>query len=294
MTPQKTFQIDGQEVIVKNPDKVIVLENGFTKLDFIHYYQAVEEAILHFGKGRLLSFLRYPEGYPGKSFFQRNKPKWAPEWIHSQQLGIFQKADYIILENLAILIWLVNLEALEFHVAQVAAPHFAKPDVLVFDLDPPIDCEFSELRDFVFKIKPRIESFGYRTFVKISGKKGIHVFCPIQPNWSFDQVFEAAKEVGESIVADFPESTLKISKDKRLDKILIDIYRNHSYQSMALPYGIRATPSASVSMPLSWEDLKKVKSPREFTIQTAPDWIKNKKNPWESMEKEAVKLHQMI
>lgn len=290
MESKLTFRIDKHEIEITKPHKVLI-QPGTTKLDFVDYYKKVGKRIMLFGESRPISILRFPEGFPGDSFFQRNKPKWVPSWIKHKELGIYTKADYILLDNVATLLWLVNIGSLEFHLAQVVAPNFQKPDVLVFDLDPPTNYKFSKIRDFALHIKPLIESFGYTTFVKTSGKNGIHIYCPIHPRWSFDEVFEAAKEIGEYIVGKINETTLNVSKKKRLDKILVDIYRNHSYQSMIMPYSIRATPSANVSMPLRWKDLKKVKSPSEFTIKTIPEWIKTHKDPWKKMASERVNIH---
>jgi len=288
---EKILRINKRNVRISNPDKILMREKAFTKLDFIKYYQLVRHLIIKYAKGRPTSVLRYPEGYPGESFFQRNKPTWAPAWIQSQRLGVKKQAEYILLNNMATIAWLINLESIEFHTAQVKKPQYDRPNMMVFDLDPPLGCSFSELRDFTIAIKPLITSFGYRVFVKTSGKSGIHLYCPIKPKWNFDEVFAASYDIGVIISKRFPESTLKISKKARKSKILIDVYRNHSYQSMALPYGIRATSQANVSMPLRWRDLTNVKSPTEFNIETVPKLIKGKKDPWIDIGLKPVMLH---
>lgn len=285
------YQMNGFTIDIANPDKVLIAGAGLTKSDFIEYYLSVETPLMAYGKGRPLSMKRYPDGVPGHSFFQRNKPVWAPAWVKSQALGVGKKADYILLENIKTIIWLLNLDTVEFHAAQVSAPHFEKPDMLVFDLDPPPDTPFPLVRDFALAIRPEIESFGYKTFVKTSGKKGIHIHCPIFPKWTFDEVFAAAKEVGEHIAARFKDCTLNIKKEKRKDKILLDIYRNHAYQSVVLPYSIRATERANVAMPLSWEELEKTASPNGFTLLTVPEIVQHRKDPWAAMKAGAVALH---
>ncbi len=204
-----------------------------------------------------------------------------------------KKADYVLLNNLSTIVWLLNYESIEFHCAQVAAPDFYRPNIMVFDLDPPLGCSFSELVQFAYAIKPVIESYGYKTFVKTSGKTGIHIYCPLKPKSSFDEVFAASYEIGLDLVDRFKESTLQISKEKRRRKILIDVYRNHSFQSMCIPYGIRASHEATVSMPLSWKNLKEIITPEKFNIKTVPSWIKKRKNPWKKMNAAAVDLHQV-
>jgi DNA primase len=147
------------------------------------------------------------------------------------------------------------------------------------------------IRDLAIKIKPLIESFGYNAFPKTSGKKGVHIFCPVVPENSFDEVFEAAKEIGEEIVNRLGNVTLRISREKRTDKTLIDIYRNHTLQSMSLPYGMRATDKANVSMPLTWEMLEKTESPEEYNINTVPRIIKNIGDAWKDISEYKVQLH---
>lgn len=284
-------------VKITHPDKVLLHNSGITKQDIIDYYKVVASPLLNYATGRPLSFKRYPEGFPGMSFFQRNKPKYAPDWIQSELLGISKNANYIIPDRIETILWLVNIDTLEFHIAQTRQPYLMKPDMLVFDLDPPhkngepLFDKFKMIRDLALEIKPIIESYGYNTFPKTSGKKGVHIFCPIIPERTYDVVFIAAKEIGEEIVSRIKDVTLRIAKEKRVDKTLIDIYRNHTLQSMSMPYGMRATDKGNVSMPLSWEELSKVQTPEEFTIKTVPAIVEKNGDAWAKINKAAVELH---
>ncbi len=284
-------------VKITHPDKILLLESGISKLDIIKYFLKISGQLLNYAKGRPLSFKRYINGFPGQSFFQRNKPKYAPKWIKEESLGLVKKADYIIPENIETILWLVNIDTLEFHVAQTKIPFLMKPDMLVFDLDPPhkkgenIYGKFKMVRDLALEIKPIVEMFGYKTFPKTSGKKGVHIFCPVNPVNTYDEVFAAAKEIGEEIVSRLKNVTLRIAKEKRVDKTLIDIYRNHTLQSMSMPYGMRATDKGNISMPLTWEQLKKVKTPEEFTIKTVPYFVKQNGDSWQDIDDFRVDLH---
>ena len=284
------LRIDSLEIPLTHPDKVIFHQKGYTKMDLIRYYLEVRERMMHYAKGRPLSMKRFPEGCPGNSFFQRNKPAWAPKWIHSSRLGIEKKADYILPDHIEVFIWLTNLGVIEFHAAQVRQPHLTQPDVLVFDLDPPPGQAFAVVRDFALEARKVIESFGYTAYVKTSGKKGAHILCPVKPLWSFDQIFEAARDIGEEMIRKIPESTLRISKKIRKNKILVDIYRNHSYQSMVLPYTLRATQEASVSMPLHWKSFAAIDDPKVFHMESVlPLIVKN--DPWRDFYHQAAHLH---
>jgi len=289
-----------REFKISHPDKILIQAAGITKRDIMEYYKAVELPLLNYVKGRALAYKRYPHGFPGVNFFQRNMPKFAPEWITHQLLGLKKKADYIIAANIETILWLVNICALEFHTTQTKVPHLMNPDMLVLDLDPPhksgdsIYENFKMARDLALDIKPLIESMGYKTFVKTSGKKGVHIFCPVKPLYSYDEVFEAAKQIGERIVSSFNNVTLKISKDERIGKLLIDIYRNHTLQFTSMPYGLRATDTANISMPVTWERLEHLDSPMEFTIKTVPAILEEEKDPWENIYDYQVDLHTKV
>ena len=172
-----------------------------------------------------------------------------------------------------------------------------QPDILVFDLDPPTTPEFSLNEQFsivkklALTIRPLIESFGYQTFPKTSGKKGIHIFCPVHPKNTYDEVFEAAKEIGIKIVSQTKNTTLKITKSERINKTLIDIYRNHTLQSMSMPYGVRATEKVTVSMPLTWDALAQLESPEIFTVFTVPAYLNKHGDAWAKISEYSVDLH---
>ena len=274
---KQIIEADGIEVQIRHPDKILYPEAGISKMELVQYYQAIWPALRAFGMGRPLAIKRCPQGLGGDSFFQKNKPSHAPDWVASKMLGVEKKADYIILDKLATLLWLVQLDTLEFHAALVAAPHFSQPNVLVFDLDPPPGASFAEIRDFALACRPVIEGFGFRCFAKTSGKKGIHICCPLKGPQTFEQAFTRAKEVAATLVGKLPDCTLNMKKEARQNKVLIDIYRNHPYQLMVLPYSTRATPQASVSMPISWEELARLDTPTVFNVKTAPHLVKSKR-----------------
>ncbi len=282
---------------ISHPGKILIYQSGITKNDLIEYYKGVARPLLKYASRRAISFKRYPNGFPGISFFQRNKPKYAPSWIKYESLGIKKKANYIIPDKIEDFLWLVNIDTLEFHITQTCVPDLMKPDMLVFDLDPPykkgdpLYKNFKMIRDLALRIKPIIESFGYNVFPKTSGKKGVHIFCPVIPENTYDEVFAAAEEIGKEIVAKIRNVTLRIAKEKRMDKTLIDIYRNHTLQSMSMPYGMRATDKGNVSMPLTWERLAMTESPEEFTIRTVNDFLKDFGDAWNDIANNRVILH---
>jgi DNA ligase D-like protein (predicted ligase)/DNA ligase D-like protein (predicted 3'-phosphoesterase) len=163
---------------------------------------------------------------------------------------------------------------------------------MVFDLDPPEGYTFKNLIPIALDLKSHIESFGYTPFVKTTGGKGIHICCPLEPRWDFSTVFNAAQLIAQPFVEQKPnETTLHIKKESRKGRVLIDIYRIRSGQSIVSPYSLRGRTGAPVSMPLTWDELAQVKNPGDFNIRNALDKLLSDGDAWEGIDAYAVELH---
>ncbi len=248
--------------------------------------------ILTHVKGRPLSLVRYPDGITGERFFQKNRPDWAPDWIEYVGLGDDKKIDYILATEQASLVWLANLACLELHQYHSHKPHYDRPDYIVWDIDPPEDETFERVVEVALNLREQIEGFGYHPFVKTTGGKGVHLLAPIEPKWTFRQAFEAAQAVAKPFVEKHSQTTtLHIKKESRKGKILVDIYRNRSGQSIVAAYSLRGRPGAPVSMPLSWDELADVREPSEFNIHTALEKVVSEGNAWEGFAAYATNFH---
>ncbi len=286
------LHVDSRSIRITHPDKVLYPSEGITKMDLINYYLSVAPDLLRLNRGRPVVFIRFPHGLGKISFFQKNVPDNHPEWMEVVEMGKYKPVKYLILNSIADLIWFVQLHALEFHVINIRKPLWDFPDWMVFDIDPPPGAGFEQVRDFAMAVKPVLEESGYRVFVKTSGKRGVHLICPVVQKYTVDQVMQAAKDLAEKIIARFPEkATLEVRKNKREAKFLIDIYRNRPFQTFSMALGTRATEKASVSMPLSWEELKKTKDPREYNIKTVPAYLRKKDVAWADISAHATNLH---
>jgi DNA ligase D len=284
-------QVGKRKVELSNLDKVLFPEDGIVKAEILEYYLSNAPIILSHIKGRPLTLIRFPDGIHGESFYQKNRPEWSPDWIEFITLGT-EKKDYILATEPASLVWLANLASLELHQMHCRKPNFDFPDYMVFDLDPPEGYSFKDVIDIAINLKSHIETFGYNTFVKTTGGKGVHVVVPLEPSLDFSTVFDAAQLIAKYFVEKYQkETTLHIKKDARKGRVLIDIYRNRNGQSIVSPYSIRGRLKAPVSMPLTWDELKKVKSPTEFTIHTVPALLKKNGDAWESIDEYATALH---
>ncbi|NJN42929.1 MAG: hypothetical protein HC811_12550, partial [Flammeovirgaceae bacterium] len=201
------------------------------------------------------------------------------------------KKDYIIATEPASLVWLANLACLEIHQLHSRKPEFDHPDYMVFDLDPPEGYNFRNTIEVAFDLKEHIETYGYHVFVKTTGGKGLHLVVPIEQQYDFSTVFEAIQDVAKPFVDKTKETTLHIKKESRKGRILVDIYRNRSGQSIVSPYSLRGRIGAPVSMPLTWEELESVKSPQDFTIENVVSKLINDGDAWEGIQAYAVEIH---
>src|SRR5688572_17411937 len=156
-------QVGKRQVELSNLQKVLYPDDHIIKAQLIDYYFKLAPTILAHLKGRPLSVVRYPDGISGESFFQKDKPKWAPDWIEHVVLGE-EKKDYVIATEAASLVWLANLACIELHQMHSRAPHFNKPDYIVYDLDPPDGFPFPQVAELAVQFKAHLERFGYHAF----------------------------------------------------------------------------------------------------------------------------------
>jgi DNA ligase D-like protein (predicted ligase)/DNA ligase D-like protein (predicted polymerase)/DNA ligase D-like protein (predicted 3'-phosphoesterase) len=284
-------QVGKRQIELSNLGKVLFPDDQISKAQLIDYYLKIAPTILAHVKGRPLSLVRYPEGIKEQSFFQKNRPEWAPAWIEHVKLGEEAK-DYVMASEDASLVWLANLACIELHQMHSRAPHFDKPDYIVFDLDPPEGFKFSGVVELALAFKEHLEGFGYHTFVKTTGRKGLHILAPIEPKWSFEEAFAAAKAVAQPFVESHGSSmTLQIKKELRKGKVLLDIYRNRPSQTIVSAYSVRGLPGAPVSTPLSWEELRSIETSKDLDLDSVPLRVTQNGDPWEAIAAYATPLH---
>ena len=284
-------QVGKRKIELSNLNKVLYPDDGIIKAQLIEYYFKIAPTILAHVKGRPLSLVRFPDGITGESFYQKNRPGWAPDWVEHVTLGEEEK-DYVIASEEASLVWLANLSAIELHQMHSRAPHFDKPDYITYDFDPPDGFKFAQVAELALEFKEHLEGFGYHPFVKTTGRKGLHVLTPIEPKWGFHEVFETAQAVAQPFVeAHGTALTLQIKKDRRAGKVLLDIYRNRQSQTIVAAYSVRGLRGAPVSTPLQWEELSALKSSQAFDLRNVPQRLVENGDPWEAMAAYATAIH---
>jgi len=286
-------EVDGQKLKLTNIDKIIYPSLGITKAQFIQYYIEVSEHFMKYAAFRPLTLIRYPDGVNGKKFYSKSKPKWTPDWVKSYVMHHETKdIDYLYLHNKASLIWLANLASLEIHPTQFKVTDSHKPDHFIFDLDPDENMSFEEIKNTAIEIKDFLTGYGYTSFVKTSGGKGLHIYVPIDPEVSYDISTKAVKDLAkEFIQTDLQKYTLAVSKGKRKGKILIDIYRNHLGNTCVAPFSTRGKVGAPISMPFSWAHINQIKGSQDFNIINYKEYLGKHGDAWEGWRDKTVRLH---
>ncbi|MDF1697124.1 MAG: non-homologous end-joining DNA ligase [Saprospiraceae bacterium] len=283
-------EIEGRKLKLSNLNKIIFPEENIIKAEIIQYYMTIAQFVLPFLKDRPLTLIRYPDGIHAHRFYSKNKPNWTPRWIEHTN---FQDDDnsYLMANNKASLIWIANLTALELHTVQCKGKNQIQPDHFILDLDPPEEDQFDVVRKLAFKLKHYLESLHYTPFIKTSGGKGLHIYVPITPIYSQKEVIKCVKLLAKNYIKQDTNTTLKLNKEKRSGKVLLDIYRNHATQTCVVPYSIRGKNGAPISAPITWEELKTIPSSKAYSIRTIHDKIKREGDPWSDFRDHATILH---
>ena len=271
---QTLVSVEGHNLIISNIDKVFWPQHGYTKADILQYYTAVWPFIAPHLHNRLLSLVRYPHGITGSFFYQKNFPD-APLWVERVPLRAENRVTvYCMANNLATLLWSVNLGCIEVHPWLSRFPNLDNPTYIIIDLDPMEPADFSDAAEVAFALKVLLDQINLRSFPKISGATGLHIYIPIAPVYSFKQTSQLVETLGSIIIRTMPDkATNQRAIKDRGGRVYIDHLQNLRGKTIASVYSLRPYAEAPVSMPVRWEELRDV-NPGSFTIQNALDRIK--------------------
>jgi bifunctional non-homologous end joining protein LigD len=305
------------KAVVTNPSKVYWKGTknhpAYLKRDLIVYYDKITDVILPHLEDRPLSLSRYPNGIYGKSFYQKDWDQKKPDYvatakIHSEHRG--DSINYIICNNKETLLWVANLGCIEMHPWYSRIKDFRScntstllyeekcglnfPDFIVFDLDPYIYsgkeqkgeepqyniAGFKAAVDVAHELKDIFRKLKINSYLKTSGKSGLHIFVPILNIYSYEQTKSFAEVIANIMVTKFPKKvTLEWSTSKRKGKVFFDYNQNARGKTIASVYSLRPTPDGTVSMPIDWKNIDEV-HPTDFTITNAPDLIRKRGDAW--------------
>ncbi|MET8677922.1 non-homologous end-joining DNA ligase [Streptomyces sp. NPDC004647] len=264
--------VSGRPVRLSNPEKVYFPERGFTKLDLARYYLAVGDGILRALRNRPTTLERYPDGVEGESFFQKRAPKNLPEWIPTGRISFpsGRYADEICPTEAAAVVWAANLGCLTFHPWPVRRGDTEHPDELRIDLDPQPGTGYEDAVRAAVELREVLQEVGLRGWPKTSGGRGLHVFIPIEPVWTFTQVRRAAIAIARELERRAPERiTTSWWKEERGSKIFVDYNQTARDRTIASAYSVRPRPNAPVSAPLRWAEVPDAR-PQDFDLASMP------------------------
>ncbi len=271
---------DLTKVRFTNLDKVMYPFLSVTKQEVITYYVRMAPRILPFLYNRPLTLHRFPNGVGGEGFYEKDAPRKTPDFVKiftDPGKAVDRELHFVLCNNLDTLIWLANLASLELHCTLSTAVSYDSPDLLLFDIDPEPPCTFDDVIDVARTIRQHLENTGVRSFVKTSGKKGLHVVVPLSGGNTFDEIRSFAHTIGKTIARDSPHVVAEFAHSRDPGTIFVDYLQNARGKTMAAPYSLRATPGATVSAPLSWEALRHGIHPEDFNIRTI---LSGSEDPW--------------
>ena len=287
--------VDGREVAVSNPQKILFPEAGYTKLDLARYYLAVARGALRAAGGRPNVLVRYPNGVGGEFFFQKRAPSSRPSWIEVVSLHFpsGRTAEEVVPRDGAALVWMANLACLELHPHPVRADDLDHPDELRIDLDPVPGIDWSQVRSVARVVQAALADLGLAGWPKTSGSRGIHVYVRIERRWTFDQVRRAALALARDVEQRAPALvTSKWWKEER-HGVFLDYNQNAKDRTIAAAYSVRPTPDARVSAPLTWDEIDAC-DPHDFTLKTMPGRLQSTGDPHDAMDGAAGVLDRLL
>ncbi|RBY86728.1 ATP-dependent DNA ligase [Blastococcus sp. TBT05-19] len=278
------LDVDGHEVRVSSPEKPYFGEKGIRKIDVVEYFVAVGEGILFALKDRPTTLERWPGGVfegarlstrvdnTGDAFYQKRVPKNAPPWVPTAHITFpsGRTADEIAPDSVAVVAWCANLGTLTFHPWPVDKADVESPNQIRIDLDPQPGTDFSDAVWVAPHVRELLHEFGMEGWPKTSGGRGVHIYVPIQPRWTFTEVRRSVIAFGRELERRLPDRvTMSWWKEERGEKIFIDYNQMARDRTIASAYSIRPKPHAPVSAPVDWDELPDV-SPFDFDVLTMP------------------------
>lgn len=289
---------DTDKVEVTNLDKIFWPEEGYTKGDVINYYDEMAKWILPYIKDRPESMRRTPNGITGDGFFQKNVEGSAPDWaetekVHSESTN--EDIEFLICNDKETLIYMANLGCIEINPWSSRVGSLDNPDYIIFDLDP----NKASLKDLVTtakKVKEILDGLGIKGYLKTSGGKGLHVFIPVKPKYTYEQTRDFSHIISQAVNKALPKITsLERMPKNRIGKVYLDFLQNGKGKTMACAYSLRPREGATASTPLDWKELDDKKFDlKNYNIKTLPKRVKEKGDLWADFFDNALDLKSIL
>lgn len=282
-----TLQVGGKELTLTNLSKVFWADDGITKADLLQYYADVSSYLLPHLESRAMVLKRYPDGASGKFFFQKHAPASRPDWIPTCEIQhpSANLVDFPVINDLAGLLWAVNLGCIDLNPWYGRCDDYDRPDFLNFDLDPGPGADFQTVCDVALKLREILDELHMPTFVKTTGSKGLHIYIPLVREPIQKEVWSVAKEIAHTIAARYPDratAEYRIS-NRPYGRVLVDYNQNAWGRTLASIYSVRPKPTATVSMPVTWADVEAGIRLEDYRLDNVPSLLEETGDLWKSL-----------
>jgi bifunctional non-homologous end joining protein LigD len=275
----QTWEVAGHTIVVSNLTKLLWPQDGVSKEQMLRYYEKVAPFMMPHLKDRPVTLRVFPNGIQGPSYYRRDLPEDAPNWLRQVDYRP-ETSDRVIqlplVDDVAGLLWLAERGATEFHLWACRAPNLQHPDVAIFDLDPGDQASFARVLQAASRLRNALQRLGLQGYPKTSGGRGLHVYLPLAPGHSFDGVRAWVKDLSQELAEAHPDLiAVAHGATHRGRQVTIDHAQNSMGRNTAAVYTLRAQPGAPVSTPLTWEEVEDAgMRPGDFTQRTLPERLR--------------------
>jgi bifunctional non-homologous end joining protein LigD len=285
--PDVELAIGGRRVKLTNLDKLFWRDEGITKRDLLQYYADVAPALLPHLRDRAMVMKRYPNGARGKCFFMKRVPEPHPSWIETCSIAheSGNVIDFPMVQDLASLLWVVNLGCIDLNEWYARCDDVDRPDYLHFDLDPGPGVKFASVLDAALVVRDALERFDMTPLVKTTGSKGVHVYVPIERGPVQKRVWTFAKALAQALAGKHPKlltAEYRIAARPR-GRVLVDYNQNAWGRTLASIYSPRPKPRATVSTPVTWKEVERGIAIEDFHIGNVPARVKKLGDLWKPL-----------
>ncbi|WAL67656.1 non-homologous end-joining DNA ligase [Amycolatopsis cynarae] len=286
------YRVGERTVRLTSPDKISFPERGITKRQVAEYYLAVAEPLLRAIGDRPTTLKRFPDGVAGEFFYAKRVPKGAPSWVEPVRITFpsGRTAEEVCPSEPAVIAWAANLNTLDFHPWPVRRPDVDHPDELRIDVDPAEGtgpAGFDDAVRVALTVREVLADAGLTGYPKTSGGRGVHVLVRIRPEWDFIAVRHAVIALARETERRLPKlATTAWWKEERGGRVFLDYNQAARDRTVASSWSVRGTPRATVSTPVTWEQLTEVR-PEDFDVFTVPAWLAEHGDPHAALDEHA-------
>jgi bifunctional non-homologous end joining protein LigD len=265
-----TIEVQGKLLKLSNLDKVLYPATGFTKQQIIDYYVRIAPAMVPHLAGRALTRKRYPNGVDEEFFYEKNAPQHRPDWVRTAPIwsGTNRRTiHYILADDLATLVWLANLAAIELHPSLALAKDITCPTMMVFDLDPGPPANIVQCCQVGIWLREIFDHFGLQSFPKTSGSKGLQIYVPLNTPTKYEATKTFAHALAQLLEHEHPDMVVSdMKKTIRTGKVFVDWSQNDEHKTTVAVYSLRAREHPTVSTPVTWEEVERTLKKKDANL----------------------------